>query len=173
MDRQSSFFPLIPTLLWRCLLALALWWVLAEGNLQGVGFGLVFALLAAIASLLVLPAQPSADRINTMLGWLRFIPFFLLQSLLGGVDVARRAFHPRMPLYPAVIRYPLSLSKGWPRVFFLNTVSLLPGTLAVNLDGDAVQLHLLDGRGDPQTALRQVEERVAALFPKQHSGKEI
>ncbi|MBE0509552.1 MAG: Na+/H+ antiporter subunit E [Chromatiales bacterium] len=53
-----------------------------------------------------------ADRINTLLGWLRFIPFFLLQSLLGGIDVARRAFHPRTPLSPTLIRYPLSLSES-------------------------------------------------------------
>ena len=163
MDKRTHVFRLIPSLLWRGLLALALWWVLAEGNLH-LGFGLAFALLAALTSLVVLPASPAAERLAHLLGWLRFIPFFLLQSLLGGVDVARRAFHPRMPLYPAVVSYPLSLSEGWPRVFFLNIVSLLPGTLAVNLEGDTVHIHLLDGRGDPAAALRQLEDRVAGLF---------
>ena len=165
MDSQPNLFPLISTLLWRSLLALALWWVLAEGNLQGLGFGLAFALLAALASLRLLPQTPWLN-VSRLLAWLRFIPFFLLQSLLGGIDVARRAFHPRMPLYPSIISYPLGLAKGWPRVFFLNTVSLLPGTLAVKLEGDTVRIHLLDGRGDPMSALRQVEARVAALFPK-------
>jgi multicomponent Na+:H+ antiporter subunit E len=171
MDRQSSVFTLIPTLLWRALLALALWWVLAEGNMQGLGLGLSFALLAALSSLLVLPASPTDNGLARLLSWLGFIPFFLWQSLLGGIDVARRAYHPRMPLYPAVITYPLGLAEGWPRVFFLNTVSLLPGTLVVKLEGNTVRIHLLDGRGDPIPALRQIEERVAGLFLREKNRK--
>ena len=152
----------VSSLLWRWLLALLLWWVLAEGALHGLPFAIGFALLAALASLALLPPIPAQWHVIPAL--LRFIPFFLLQSLLGGIDVARRAFHPQLPLAPRIIDYPLALPAGWPRVIFLNTVSLLPGTLAVTLDGDMVCLHLLDGRGDPLPALRRVEQRVAALF---------
>ncbi len=163
----------VTALSWRTLLALWLWWILAEGEGGGWGFGLAFALLAALASLPLLPPAPWPPLGPTLRGLLRFIPFFLWQSLQGGVDVARRAFHPRLPLAPAIIHYPLSLAPGWPRIFFLNTISLLPGTLAVSLQGDRVQVHLLDGRGDPHKALRQVEERVADLFiPHKHAMDE-
>lgn len=37
------------------------------------------------------------------------VPFFLWHSLNGGVDVAWRAFHPRLPITPELIEYPLRL----------------------------------------------------------------
>ena len=164
MNKIHPFSRALPSLLLRWLLALLLWWVLAEGDSGGLAFALAFALLAALVSVPLLPPGAAKDWHRVLTGWLRFIPFFLQQSLLGGVDVARRAFHPRLPLQPTIIRYPLGLPEGWARVFFLNTVSLLPGTLAVGLEGDTVRIHLLDGRGDAAAALRQVEERVAGLF---------
>jgi multicomponent Na+:H+ antiporter subunit E len=151
---------------------LSLWWILSEGIHTGQTFALIFALLAALSSLALIPPGNQRPWRQQLRGGLRFIPFFLWQSLLGGVDVARRAFPPRLPLCPSIISYPLGLAKGWPQVFFLNTVSLLPGTLAMKLEGDTVRIHLLDGRGDPMSTLRQVEERVAALFPEHRSGQE-
>lgn len=164
MSMAHSPLRTLPTLLWRWLLALLLWWVLAEGDTDGLAFALPGALLAALVSLQLLrPSDGIRWRVIT-LGWLHFIPFFLFNSLLGGVDVARRAFHPRLPLALCIIRYPLNLPEGWPRVVFLSTVSLLPGTLAVKMEGDEAHIHLLDGSGDPLPSLRRVERRVAALF---------
>ena len=36
-----------------------------------------------------------------------FVFFSLWHSLTGGADVARRAFHRRMPITPKLIQYPL------------------------------------------------------------------
>lgn len=151
-------------LFWRYLLAMALWWVLAEGDPIPWGIASLFSLLAALSSLKLMPASSTTLTPRQLIAWLRFIPFFLWQSLLGGLDVAQRAFRPHMPLQPDIIVYPLRLATGWPQIFFLNTISLLPGSLAVRLDGNQVHIHLLDGRGDPQQMLRQVEARVSLLF---------
>ncbi|MES9944702.1 MAG: Na+/H+ antiporter subunit E [Candidatus Thiodiazotropha sp.] len=56
----------------------------------------------------------------------------------SGLDVAWRAFHPRMPITPELIVYPLRLPPGLPRVILVNTVSLLPGTLGTELGGQAL-----------------------------------
>lgn len=145
--------PLLP-------LYLLLWWVLTGGDrhswlIGGVTVGL--ALLVSITS----PAPPTRLRFSPV-GLLRFIPYFLLQSLSGGIDVARRAFSPRLPLDPALIHYPLQLPPGGARIFLLNTVSLLPGTLSADLIDDTLTVHLLDQQRDPQ--LQQLEQQVAGLF---------
>lgn len=145
--------PLLP-------LYLLLWWVLTGGDrhswlIGGLTVGL--ALLVSITS----PAPPTRLRFS-LVGLLRFIPYFLLQSLSGGIDVARRAFSPRLPLDPALIHYPLQLPPGGARIFLLNTVSLLPGTLSADLIDDTLTVHLLDQQRDPQ--LQQLEQHVAGLF---------
>lgn len=117
------------------------------------------ALLAIITSAALLPPAP--------LVWyelLRFVPFFLKRSLLGGADVAWRAFHPDMPIAPDLIEYPLRLPPGLPRVFMANTVSLLPGTLSAELGANCVKVHVLDGRKDFLSELEAVEQSVARMF---------
>ena len=50
------------------------------------------------------------------------------------------------------------------RVMFASVISLIPGTLAADLRGDRLTVHLLDGRTDYEADLRRVERVVASLF---------
>ena len=45
-----------------------------------------------------------------------------------------------------------------------NCISLLPGTLAARLDGDRVELHLLDESVDPEPGLLRLEQAIARMF---------
>lgn len=143
----------------RGVLFLLIWWMLTNGAISSWWIGIPAVLLAAITSAALLPPVP--------LAWyplLRFIPFFLLRSLLGGADVAWRAFHPRIPIAPELIKYPLRLPPGLPQVFMANTVNLLPGTLSAALEQGVMSVHVLDAGKDFLTELRAVEHSVAQIF---------
>lgn len=137
-----------------------LWWALTAGA-GGWGFGVMVVSLASATSLWL--ARP-ARRMMSLCGTLRFLPFFLGQSLRGGVDVAYRAFHPRLPIAPAWRLYPLRLPEGPARVFFLSAITLTPGTLSVEAEGDSLRIHVLDGRLPIERALGRLEARVAHAF---------
>ncbi len=92
------------------------------------------------------------------------MPFFLINSLLGGADVAWRALHPDLPIAPDLLKYLLRLPPGLPRVFMANTVSLLPGTLSAALDQNILRIHVLDSRRDVLAELEALEQRVARMF---------
>lgn len=85
-------------------------------------------------------------------------------SLLGGADVARRAFQPNLPIAPDLIEYPLRLPPGLPLVFMTNTVNLLPGTLTAEFDEGVLKVHVLDRHNDYTTELETLEQRVAQIF---------
>ena len=142
----------------RGLLFSLVWWILTDGNVQSWWVGVPAVSFAVIASIALLPPVPLVWR-----ELLKFTPFFLWRSLQGGTDVAWRAFHPGMPIVPAVIDYPLRLPPGLPRVILANIVSLLPGTLSVTLDGRSLKIHVLDSRGDFMTELKALEHRVARM----------
>lgn len=108
-------------------------------------------------------AAPSAERWRLARAP-RFLAYFFWHSLAGGIDVARRAVLPRMPLAPAVQEYHLRLPPGSARVFLIDTVSLLPGTLAADLAGDRLRVHVLNKHGPVAAQLRTLEDRVAHLF---------
>lgn len=152
---------LAASLLGRTLLLGILGWAFVEGEVESPALSAGAVLLAALASLAALP--PGGGRWRAA-ETVRFVPFFLLRSVQGGVDVARRALHPRLPILPGALVYPLRLPEGSVRVFFVVVLCLVPGTLSVRLEGDSLRVHLLH-RGVPaRERIEELEERVAALF---------
>jgi multicomponent Na+:H+ antiporter subunit E len=143
---------------------IVVWFVASEAQVSSLVIGVPIALMAAALSVVL---QPRTVTRFYLPGALRFVRFFAVQSVLGGIDVAFRALGPRLRLEPAVVRYPLRLSGTLPRVFFINTISLLPGTLSSGLMDDAIEVHVLDCSGPVIEDLARVEERVADLFGAQ------
>jgi multicomponent Na+:H+ antiporter subunit E len=142
-----------------CLLMAALWWVLAGGSSSSWLVGVPVVLAAALAML----QWGRAWRLN-LPGLARFSAYFLWASVRGGVDVARRVLLPALPIDPEQRRYPLRLPEGPARIFFTAVVSLLPGTLSLELERDELILHVLDARLPVDRELRRLETRVADVF---------
>ena len=156
--RESVIFRLRSGWLRAVLFAL-LWWILTDGAVDSWLVGTPVVLFATLVSVMLLP--PFSWSLT---GIVRFVPFFLWRSLWGGVDVARRALHPRLPISPGLFDYIFRLPPGLPQVFMANTISLLPGTLSAKLGANCLQVHVLDERKDFVPELEKVEQRVAAMF---------
>ncbi len=144
----------------RASLFALLWWVLTEGRADGWGVGLIFVALAVAASLRWLP--PGRARLS-LPGLLRYAGFFVVQSVRGGLQVAALAVRPRLALAPAMIELPLRLPPGPAVVLLTATLSLLPGTLSVRLEG-TLRVHALDARLPIEHEVRTAEAHIARLF---------
>ena len=105
-----------------------------------------------------------AERGLSLVGLLRFLPFFLWESMRGGVDVARRVLAPRLRVAPGFFDYAVRLGHPGARLLFVNSVSLLPGTLAADLRGTHLQIHALDVAGDLAAELRRLETAVGHVY---------
>lgn len=151
----------VRAVLWRSALFALLWWALTDGRADNWGVGAVSILAAAILSLRLLPPVPTyVSRI----GLLRFVAFFFVQSLRGGIQVAWFALRPRTGLRPDIHEIRLRMPEGIGRVLLTNTLSLLPGTLSVGLEGNRLCLHVLDGQAPAEAEVRRAEIRVAHML---------
>jgi len=138
-----------------------LWWVLAKGAYDSWQVGIP-AILAAIYVDYRL-FKPQTNRWS--LGGLIILALlFLKLSLTSGIDVVRRIYHPRLPLNPAMVEYPLRLTSEVTRNLFVCTVSLLPGTLSAELGAHSLVVHVLDIDRPFKQELKLIEDRVAAVF---------
>jgi multicomponent Na+:H+ antiporter subunit E len=97
-------------------------------------------------------------------GAIAFAGWFLRESLRGGWDVAWRALSPKLALSPAIVCVPLHLPPGAARLFFCSAISLLPGTAVVAVAEESLCVHALDFSPRVEEELRELEDRVAALF---------
>jgi len=147
------------TVVSRTLLFSLLWWALTDGTAGSWWIGVPAVACTSIVSVALVPPVGLVWR--EVMG---FIPFFLWYSLKGGVDVAWRAFHPRMPITPELIEYLLRLPQGLPQVMLVNIVSLLPGTLSADLDRRVLKVHVLGGMGDFLPELEALEQRVRRMW---------
>lgn len=140
------------------LLYSALWALFAEGG--GWSLGVPSILLAVVLSvwLGVRPWQPSLRALPG------FIGFFLGRMIAGGWDVAVRALHPRLPLQPAWLDYPLRSESPRVRLLLSALVGLLPGSLSSRVEGDRMRVHVLDERQAWEPTVVELEQRLAKLL---------
>ncbi len=109
---------------------LMLWLILSGADPASLPAGAVAAIAATWTSLRLLPVRSWRISPAPMTS---LIFRFLHQSLIAGVDVARRALDPRLPLQIGFVTYPTHLTPGTARNTFCTLSSLLPGTLPVRL----------------------------------------
>jgi len=143
--RAAAFF-----LLWVALMPSA--------KLPDVAVGALAAVGATRASLRLLPPQAGSVNFGALL---KFLPHFVRMSVMAGVDVARRALHPRLPLRPGFVVCPVGFPPGLARNEFASITSLLPGSVPVGEEEGALIFHSLDVS---QPVARQIaaEERALA-----------
>lgn len=108
---------------------------------------MVGALAAAAAGWVSLKLLPPAGARGSPFAALRLAWRVVTQSLVAGIDIAHRAFDPRLPLQPAMLTYPLSLQAGAMRDGFTALSSLAPGALPAGIAADGgIAVHALDDR---------------------------
>jgi multicomponent Na+:H+ antiporter subunit E len=143
----------------RATLFALLWWVLTDGAVDSWVIGAPAVLVAAWTSAWLLPAASWS-----WFGFARFLPLFLWYSLLGAIDVARLALHPRMTLSPELFEHQFGLPSQSARVFLANVASLLPGTLSTEMTDKSLCLHALDPADNIHRELVILERAVARVF---------
>ncbi len=149
------------TFLVRLLILSVIWWALTLGDSRGLPMAFVVIVLVTAVSMRLFP--PSSYRLHPV-ALFRFFGFFLIRSVVAGIDVARRLLSPSLPVDPAEISVVLRLPAGGPRALLANVLSLMPGTLSVSLDGDRILVHCLDRQMPVESDLRHTEARIAAVF---------
>jgi multicomponent Na+:H+ antiporter subunit E len=148
-----------------------LWASLTPGDLASWWLG-VPAVLGGAAVPLLLPARNHRRLRLSPVGTLTFAFYFLVQSVRGAADVAWRACLPQMPIDPGFRAYTMALPEGAAQFVMANAITLLPGTLSAEVNGQTIIVHMLDQTADLTAELGELEARVAGLFGLTLSGQE-
>ena len=159
----------------RSMLLFGLWLLLLEPESFALGdigpdwaVGAVTAGCAALLSMRLLPPARHQLRLWPLL---RFVVRFLVQSLLAGLGVARRALDPRLPVAPGLLRQPTALPEGTLRALFGAVSSQVPGTICVDSAGrDLLLYHCLDQGPEAARALAADEALLLKALGQGDSG---
>ncbi len=129
---------------------LAVWLLLTRPvNTPELVVGLIVAALIA-----VLPA-PGAEVYEELpltpkriIFAIAYIGVFLAAMVRANLDVAFRVLHPRLPINPGIVRVRTRLKSRLGRLILANSITLTPGTITVDLDGEDLFVHWLSVGSD-------------------------
>lgn len=70
-----------------------------------------------------------------------YLACLILEIIKANFIVAYQVIHPKLPISPGFVSYKLDLNQDLSKTLFLNSITLTPGTIMVNCQGDQVIVH--------------------------------
>jgi len=70
-----------------------------------------------------------------------YLPFFIKEMIKANLDVAYRALHPKMPVKPGIVETKVGLKSDLGKMFVANSITMTPGTIAMDQRGDRIYVH--------------------------------
>lgn len=125
-------------------IALLLFWVLLNGSLAWdvVAVGLVASLLIAVffhghmGWFSELRLTPKA-----LITTVAYVFYYMKELVKSNVNVASIVLSPRLPVKPGIVTVRTRLKNPMGRMLLCNSITLTPGTLTVDMDGDLLHIH--------------------------------
>ena len=106
------------------------------------------------------------ERTRKFLQFTRYFWFVIYLAVLiwecikANIDVAYRVLHPRMPIKPGIVKVKLQLKSEFARAMLSNSITMTPGTIAVDIIGDDLYVHwIYVSSDDPEEYTKQVAGR--------------
>jgi multicomponent Na+:H+ antiporter subunit E len=90
-----------------------------------------------------------------------YIPYFSYYCLKANLDVAYRVLHPDMPIRPGIVKVTTDLQTKLGKMFLANSITLTPGTLAVDCIGQDLYVHCIYVHSDDP---REQTEQIVKVF---------
>jgi multicomponent Na+:H+ antiporter subunit E len=138
-----------------CLIAVFALWMLLFWSLDPwvIGTG---AFLALVVGTLLADVYPDGfEKVLDPRRWLFFLlylPYFLYYCIRANVDVMLRVVHPDVPIRPGIVKVTTTLTSDMAKTFLANSITLTPGTLTIDIDGQDLYVHWINIHTDDAAA---------------------
>lgn len=125
------------------IISYGLWLLLTlTTNVDHLIAGVIVALTGTIIYGGYFTEQPAKFLQPYRLVWLLlYIPIFLWLMIKANIDVAYRVLDPRLPVKPGIVKVHTTLRTNIAKVFLANSITLTPGTMTCEIDGEYLYIH--------------------------------
>lgn len=94
----------------------------------------------------------------------RFALAMTRRVVASAFQVLRLVLDPRMPIAPATIRHTVVFAREAARTTYANAITITPGTLTVDVEGDTFVVHCLNPALAGEVTSGRLAREVARLF---------
>ena len=140
-------------------------WLLWSGHYTGliITFGVLSCLLVTMIAHKMKIDDQEGHPIHLLTRLLTYIPWLFWAIVKSNVDIAIRILKPGMPISPRIIKVKASQQTDVGRVIYANSITLTPGTVSVDLDGDEILVHALTSESAVELEAGDMDRRVSKV----------
>ena len=140
-------------------------WLVLSGH-----FSPLLLSLGGVSALLATWFLRRMDRADHESVWMRPTPrllsyfLWLLWCVIkANIDVARRIWHPDMPIEPVWARLDTAVGTPLQKTLYANSITLTPGTLTTDVEADHFLVHALSPEGIEGLRRGEMQRRIRRL----------
>jgi multicomponent Na+:H+ antiporter subunit E len=100
-----------------------------------------------------------------------YVPWMIVQIVIAGFHVVWIICHFRMPIHTTIIQFKANLPSAHAKMILGNSITLTPGTLTIDIDGDHFTVHAIDDKSFEGIVTDVMPRKVLNLFEK--DGREV
>lgn len=141
-------------------------WLLLSGYFFSpllLGLGAFSVLLVLIVVLRMEVVDHESHPSHLTLQALGYWPWLIKEIIVSNIDVARRILSPSMPISPTLVRIKATQHGDMGNVVYGNSITLTPGTVTIDIDGDELLVHALTSEGAEALKTGDMRRRVNAM----------
>jgi multicomponent Na+:H+ antiporter subunit E len=104
-------------------------------DLQNIVAGIIIGVFASFMTAGIFGSKTGFFKRPWRYLWLiYYFPLFAWECFKANIDGAYRVIHPDIPLRPGIVKVRTTLSSDTGLTFLANTLTLVPGTMTVDID---------------------------------------
>ncbi len=84
-----------------------------------------------------------------------YLPIFIWKLLLANFYVAKLVLSPKITLNPGIVKVETQLKGDLAKLILANSITLTPGTLAIDVEDNAIYVHVMSIKGNTQEEIRK------------------
>lgn len=140
-------------------------WLLWSGQYTPLllSFGVASCLFVLLLSRTMNIADEEGAPILLGLRPFSYAPWLIKEIVVSNFDVARRVLDPSLPIRPQMLKVKASQKGDLARVIFANSITLTPGTVSVDIQGDQITIHALSDKAAEFDETGEMDRRVTRL----------
>ncbi|MEX2492904.1 MAG: Na+/H+ antiporter subunit E [Nitrospirales bacterium] len=143
-------------------------WVMMSGQFDPIhlGLGLILSFFVAWIN------SGHSSFVPRFFLWgriLLYLPWLFGKIVQSSLHVTKLILDPRLPIHPRLIRYESKLQEISAVVLLGNSITLTPGTITAEVNGQVLLVHALDEASSEDVTSGQLELKIAKIFGERES----
>ncbi len=147
-------------------IALGTLWLLLSGHYTPFMLSLAVVSIVLVIFISLRMKLVKYDQPDVFRQVVRLIPysFWLIKEILkSNIDVIKRIINPELPISPRIIWVKSSQKNDLARVVYANSITLTPGTISIDVDGNDIEVHALSVNGAEDLKEGEMDKKITQV----------